>query len=243
MLLVLNISPLDGTVSDRWFYFPMVGLLGGVGVVWGSLGFSKKTKTVLLALFLIILTLFSVRTIIRNNDWHDEITFYQHDLPALKSMGSQSVTTRENDLAWDLMEEGRLDEAESTIIDSFNYNPSGSNFNTLGVIYSQKKDYSSAETWFKKAIATDNSVKAYENLSAQYILAKDYAKAGPIASQGLQHYPDDYLLWLRLGASQFAMGDKEGAWVSAQKAYGLNPNQITSTVLNELQTGQGKIDW
>ena len=70
MLLYLQIFPLDGTVADRWFYFPIVGLLGilgiGIHLIKSNHKIIKKISY-LLIIFLVIL--FSIRTITRNTNW------------------------------------------------------------------------------------------------------------------------------------------------------------------------------
>src|SRR3989338_2510332 len=73
-----QLIPLDGTVSDRWFYFTMVGFLGMM-MTFISSEFRIQLSRILLmgALLLAGLTL---RTHARILNWKDPLTLYTHDL-------------------------------------------------------------------------------------------------------------------------------------------------------------------
>lgn len=90
LLLLVQIFPLDMTVADRFFYFPLIGLLGMLGVGVLTLLFSPnkhdaplvehdKAKIVTALFGAIIILLLSVRTIVRNTNFHDDMTLETHD--------------------------------------------------------------------------------------------------------------------------------------------------------------------
>jgi hypothetical protein len=76
----LQILPLDMIVSERWFYFPMVGILGVAAIFLQSLKFRRNNLTLVYILTLCLLIILSVRTIIRNTDWSDPLNLYTHDV-------------------------------------------------------------------------------------------------------------------------------------------------------------------
>lgn len=77
---VLQIFPLDMTVADRWFYFPLIGLLGVLGSVLKLIYTRhKKVFPVLIYIFIVIIIALSLRTAVRNTNWIDNITFFSHD--------------------------------------------------------------------------------------------------------------------------------------------------------------------
>ena len=75
----MQIVPLDFTVNDRWFYFPMVGLLGLLGLGIKKIMVSHATYKVGLAIGVCFILLLSMRTIIRNTNWSDNFTLFIHD--------------------------------------------------------------------------------------------------------------------------------------------------------------------
>lgn len=81
MVLILQIVPLDMTVSDSWFYFPLVGLLGILGVVLQITSPAiKKHHKVFLYTAIVIISLFSIRTFIRTLNYKNNLILYAHDL-------------------------------------------------------------------------------------------------------------------------------------------------------------------
>lgn len=78
----MQIIPLDTTVADRWFYFPIVGLLGIFGCLITY--FLAKTKNIWLqrivtTLFVCVIVLFAARTIVRTFNWNNDYTLCSHD--------------------------------------------------------------------------------------------------------------------------------------------------------------------
>jgi protein O-mannosyl-transferase len=84
--LVLQIFPLDATVSDRWIYFPMVGLLGILGILSQSVSFKKKIfKNMALGVAIVYISLLGLRTIVRNTNYVDQLTLFSHDAAIAKN--------------------------------------------------------------------------------------------------------------------------------------------------------------
>lgn len=78
--LVLQLFPLDATVSDRWFYFPLVGLLGIFGILFQEIVAKKyAVKNYVLAAAIICILLLSLRTMVRNTNYVDQLTLFSHD--------------------------------------------------------------------------------------------------------------------------------------------------------------------
>src|SRR5581483_10616965 len=68
MLFHLQLFTLDKTLAERWFYFPIVGLLGISGVVLEYFKINWKNKWIIILTVLLII-IFSTRTIIRSVDF------------------------------------------------------------------------------------------------------------------------------------------------------------------------------
>ncbi len=116
--LLLQIIPFDMTVSERWMYFPIVGLLGIIGIVIHTLqlkGSMVKSASILAAL--IILGMFSLRTIVRNTNWSDEITLFSHDVQV------DDDNLKELMLAQDLIGKGMKEQAFPHFEKSIELNP------------------------------------------------------------------------------------------------------------------------
>lgn len=152
--LLLQLIPLDMTVADRWFYFPIVGLLGLIGaglqIIQRSLKINKK---LIIFIAIVIIGLLSVRTINRNFDWKDYLTLCRHDL---------KINTRNfmflDQCAITAYRNGLLDEALKYDKLAVNIAPTVSNLNHLGVFYYKNKQYSRAIPVLERAIQAYNAL-------------------------------------------------------------------------------------
>lgn len=233
--MVLQILPLDMTVGDRWFYFPIVGILGMIGVLLQSIRFSRNSYSIVTTCFIIVIIALSILTFLRNEVWHDEITLFEHDIPILKTRDSTlSVGQLENDLSAYLLQENQVNKAEYYALDSLHYDPIPNRYNTVGLMYQVKGDGAKAAYWYQKAIQTDNLEKAYDNYAVLLLMQKRNTNAVTLIKKGLLHYPKDSELWECLAYAQFFLNDRVDALDSARMAYDLNQNQNTLIVFRRL---------
>jgi hypothetical protein len=237
--MVMQIFPLDMTVGDRWFYFPIVGLLGMTGVLLNSFGVSAGARKVITVLFVLVIFAFSYETVIRISVWHDEITLFEHDIPILKNRNSiLSVGQLENDLAAYLLEANQVPKAQYYALDSLRYDPNPNRYNTLGMVYQVKKDYARSLYWYERAIAADNLEKAYENVTILLLTQNKDRQAEIIARKGLSFYPDDARLWVSLSYAAYFLHDLPKAQEASRRAVALSPDPDTQLLYQRLKDGQ-----
>ena len=78
MLFLISLSPtltpfrLNWIVAERYLYLPILGILAPFGLGLIKLSQMVKVKGLVYVSLIIIITLLSVRTIIRNIDWKNE---------------------------------------------------------------------------------------------------------------------------------------------------------------------------
>src|SRR5258708_2133763 len=75
-----QIVPVDFTVADHWFYFPIVGALGLIGVGLQTLKPSYQHHNLYYIGVLVLLSIFSLRSFIRTFDWRNNLALYSHDI-------------------------------------------------------------------------------------------------------------------------------------------------------------------
>lgn len=208
------IMAIDMTVADRWFYFPMIGLLGLVGLGFEKL---KLNHTVALAIAIIAIGLFSVRTFARSMNWTDMETLYEHDLRHQPDNYHLA-----NKYGAELLSHGEFDAAETVLKHAHKVNPNyGAVNNNLGYIYHVRGDYALARTHFEKAIAAqdfserDNAAIALSRIELFQFDRPERAKQ--IAKDMLQSYPKDRDLLYALAMAEYALGNREEALNIAQK--------------------------
>lgn len=185
LLFHSQIYPLDATFADRWFYFPIIGLLG-ITVLICRLYFPKNfTKTGVI--FVIIFSLMlSLRTIIRNRDWRDAYTLFSRDL---KTSGDNYYL--ENSLASLYIDEGKYGPAKPLVESSVKKFPYFGNLNNMAVIYAYEKDFTRAGEYFEKAIEKRGNYSVYLNYANFLAFVKndpDGAKA--FIEKALKLYPE-----------------------------------------------------
>jgi len=123
----MQLLPLDMTVADRWFYFPMVGLLGiiGVGLNTTLLRTDKVKSTVIIACFLLI-GILTMRTIARNTIWYNEITFRSNGAQEGDAIPMYDDYLNEEKQGLELMDKGMMEQAVPHFVKSIELNPTTS---------------------------------------------------------------------------------------------------------------------
>ncbi len=229
--LHIQIFPLDMTVADRWFYFPMIGLLGIIAISFSCIKMSKrKTYFLTFPLLGILLVTFSVKTITRNTDWKNNVTLYAHDI-------SQQPDNfiLENSLGNEYIMQGDYKKALPHIKKSIQIYPNWTlNWNNLGVIYANLGEIDKAKRALKTAINHGNLPLAYENLVSLLMTEIDQNQTKIFLESSLKKLPNDDKLWTRLAIVDARLGKHGEAIFAAQKAYAINPNQQTTYILYQI---------
>jgi len=193
LLSHLQIIPLNMTVAERWLYFPMIGLLGMIGVVLSSPpstkleGRLRRGSSLLFSLGIVIILLLSIRSFIRTLDWQNGLTLFGHDIKKTSSFDLQ------NNLGVELFRAGRFDQAKKYFEISTNLAPYWwVNWNNLGAIYEREKNYEKAVKYYQKAVDNGQYYLAYENLAKLLVLhGNDQKKTEEFLQKALELFPEN----------------------------------------------------
>lgn len=189
----MQIFPLDVTVSGRWFYLPMFGLLG----ISGFAKIKKYKKEVEYFVYFLIVIL-SIITFRRAFDWKTGLALYSHDSEIVKD-----DFNLENNLGVELFRAGQINDAKIHFQNSVNLAPNWwTNWNNLGAIAEREENLDLAAKYYKKAIDNGNYYLAYENYALILIKQEKFAEAKEFILDSLQYFPQNPRLLYLLQALQ-----------------------------------------
>lgn len=238
LLLHLQVFPLDATVADRWFYFPIIGLLGMLAVIitvtskhtqnWGASMHSAS-----ITMLIVIVCIFALRDMVRNTNWKDQATLTSHDI----QINKESYQLEEG-YGLELMKQGKLKDAYPHLIKSTELFPTVNNLTSLGVYYGNTKQFDKAKSTFEQAMKYDESVITYENYALLLFLNNDIKKTEEFATAGIQKFPQSYKLWTYLAMSAYGLGNDEEALKAAQNAYSLKPDSTRKYIMDAIKNKQ-----
>lgn len=237
LLLHLQIIPLDATVADRWFYFPIVGVLGIIGTLLQAYNINLSNKYAV-TIIIIILTLLSIRTFDRSFDWRDEFALAKHDVKVSDSH------ILENSLASKLLIMGRYDEAKPHAERSVELFPYQSNLNTLGSIYFYLHEYSAAKEQYKRALQLGDSRVAYSNLALLAIVTNDNLEnTKEFIQDALEKYPNDLLLLSNLSIVEYKLGNIDKAKSVISKVYSYDNGSYIKGIYDVIMSGRKDLEF
>jgi len=246
--LILQIVPLDMTVADRWFYFPIVGLLGMLGV---TLQFFqpaiKKHNIIFLFGAIIIICLLSQRTFLRTFDWRNQLTIY-----ADARHQNYENYMLDNAYADQLFNTGKHSEAIMYEERSIAISPTLIDVSLLGEFYRELNqcdaaipEYENALTYYKAPTQVHNGLMPQEDLALEvtYINLTDcYMRTGLpqsaidlITNKALKKFPSNSRLYFILSVAYYQVGDQQQALNAISKAYTLSPDPLVTKVYNQLK--------
>lgn len=231
ILLHSQLIPLDLTVSERWFYFPIVGILGIIGVLLQYFKVNLNNK-LSIGIIISLITLLSLRTFVRSFDWRDQLTLSLNDNKIENRDYSAKIY-----IANELLKQEEFDEALKYAKISIDMHPYFTNYNVLGLVYLNKGEYQKAKDAFMMGMKYGQYLPLYINtgiLSTMYGSPEEYI---PILEEAVQIYPNNANLWAFLATAQYNSGNKIDAIRSITIARSLdnNPNiqKVYDIILNE----------
>ncbi len=231
LIIHLNIIPLDGTVNNRWFYFPMVGLLGIFGIVFNKLVIKNNNLKISLSMIAcIILIMLGFRTLVHNVNWYSTYSLASTD------PDTNNYFIQQN-LGIELFYQKRYSEAKRAFIRSTTLFPNSSALSSLGVIYMLEGNLKESEKYLYKAMKYD-TLDAYQNLA--YVLLKNHKpnEAKIILKKGLNISSNNSQLWIFLIFAEYQTGYMKEATQAAYKAYTLSPNSVNQKTYEQLKNNQ-----
>jgi tetratricopeptide (TPR) repeat protein len=238
--LYLQVIPLDMTVSEQWFYLPMAGLLGLIGIAWQVI-FSKYIKTNIALAFLIIISiLLSFRTMARIPEWQNPIKLYSHDVNVIDSYNTESLLGNEywyqNKTAEALTHFKKSDELRP----GYDYIASeiATSYERLGDL-KNAKDYH-LKSMSYKSYRTDvrHTYITYLNASRFFLYFDDPRITIKYSSQGVKEYPTEKYLWILLGLAENKLGNKPAAISALNKAYKAFPDPNVLYLASQISAGK-----
>ncbi len=236
LLFHMQLFPLDGTVADRWFYFPIIGLLGIFAVLTNFIlvTFHKSTLKMLgVITAIVILVYFSLRVMVRNADWKDQITLISHDI----QYNRESYQLEEG-YGLELMKMGKLNDAYTHLLRSTQLFPGVNNLTSLGVYYGNTKQFDKAKETLQRAMQYDDLVLTYENYALLLFLTNDNKATEEFSKKALKKFPNSYKLWTYLSISSYALSHYDEALQAATEAYSLNPDTKRKYILYSIKNRQ-----
>lgn len=236
-LMFIQLVPLEMTVADRWFYFPLAGLLGIVGSIINAIGRHIKIKPDIVISFCIAVLIFlSLRTIIRNTNWKNNLTLYSHDSKILTNGGI------ENDLG---LEYAKLSEYDKAIAHYYNAIATiqcEDIFYNLGLAYEQKGDKENAKKYYHKAIQSkhcklnnhNHNLNTYKRMALILMQEDLFQEAKKYLIEGVDDFPDSSDLWGMFAVTQYNLKNQSEALEAAVKAKTIMPNKYNEYIYMQI---------
>jgi hypothetical protein len=231
LLLHIQIFPLDGTVADRWFYFPMVGIIGVIGVIWEWVTSQFKAVKYTPILIGLVLIVFSVRTIIRNGDWADNLTLYSRDAKLGGNFNVEMNLANEyNKLGTSTGETNYYQMALPHYQKSVDLFPYATNLFNMAVDLDLMKQKDQSRIYYDKILEVrDYSPSSYSRVlsfSGWMLLQQDTPQnAKNFILKALKKDPENGYLWAHLAIAEYRLGNKQAALDDAKKAKSFSPTE------------------
>ncbi len=230
LMLHIQIIPLDFTVADHFFLFPLIGLLGLLGLFINQ--FDKKilNQKLVFGFTFLVLGLFFIRTVVRNFDWRDQRTLLSHDVKV-----SQNDYLLELVYTTELINENKLDEAfihanKALLL----YPESYIGWSSLGAIYYQKGNFSEAKNSFEKSIAFGKNFGTYENMGLLLLKHGSLTEANKFLRNATTTFPNSRKLWYYRLISEYKSGNHDDALQASKNYYLLQQDQQSYTIYSYL---------
>lgn len=238
--LHMQIFPLDMTVADRWFYFPMLGLLGIIGVGVNAINIkSTNIRIIAYTLITVYFLIFGSRSIVRNSNWNSSYSLFSHDV-----LINKDNFYLQNKLGIELFLLGNNKEAKNHFQQSIDLLPTASAFSSMGLVFMREGNLTQAEKYLDKAIQIDSHYyPAYHNRIYILLKANSLQKALDVAHQGLRIFPNNDQLWILMALAEYKIGHQQNAIQAIKRAYSLLPASYTKDVQSRIINNQPIYDF
>ncbi len=230
LVLTLQFIPLNVTVADRYFYFPLIGLLAIIGLFYQAIK-PKRIEKVFLVMAVALLLVLSLRTMVRNSNWKNQSILLAHDEKLAKNDYLQELSFGLN-----LIEQNKYNQAFPHVQQAINLYPqSWKAWTTLGALYYIKGNFPQAENAYFKVISIRNYSVAYEDLALILIKYDNIIKARDFIRKAVKLYPNSQKLWFYSIVTENKTGNYAKALQSAKNYYELTKDKEGLIIYSHLE--------
>lgn len=243
--IVSNIVfPIGTNMSERFLFMPSLGLiLAVVGWVWSIR--SKVNGTSLVALFSVVVILYSARTITRNTAWYDDFTLFTNDIgpdtksaKLLNAAGGILINTYFNESDKSLQSK-KINEAIGYLNRAISAHPTYANaYHILGTGHNLLGNYEQSIAAFDKTLsispgygsAMDNLLITLQEAGKHYGQSGDLNKSVKYLTRAEQINGDDPETHRLLGIAYGIQNNHRQAIKYFQKVIDKLPNNASGYV-------------
>ncbi|MEO5360088.1 MAG: tetratricopeptide repeat protein [Nitrospirota bacterium] len=162
-----SVMPIKDVINEYRLYYPSAGFFIAVmsAVAWTVEKWERQAKTYVFSALPVILVLFSVMTLLRNDVWADRVRLWEDTVR--KSPGKARP---HYNLGYDYLRQGRVADASREFQTAIILKPDFADaYNNLGDIYASQGRMDEALNAFKKAVQyKPDFAVAYNNLGTIY---------------------------------------------------------------------------
>ncbi len=220
---VYNLLPLFNPFAERYLYLPSAGYVITIGSILCILKTHQKSRTLVICLLILIMSLFSFLVIKRNRIWMNNYSLWNAELKK-----KPDNFRAHNNLGYTYYNEGLIDEAIKEFLIALRIAPNyiDAHYN-IGNAYGEKgwHDLAIKEYTITLRLKPDH-VKARNNLGLLYSDQGKYDEAIKEFSTALKNNPTDSDVYNNLGLVYFKQGRVDEAITEYLSALRLEPENI-----------------
>lgn len=222
--LVIQIYPLDMTVSESWIYFPLIGLIALTAIFIKSLEL-KLDYRIIYIVAILLLSLMGLRTYERGSNYSSQIVLAKSNL-----VGSKENYIAYNTLANQAITIKAYKQAIVYSNKSISIYPAFVNYLNLGQAYAGLGEYNRAAQAYYGGLKYANYYSIYEQIAELTLVYGNKSVDKQFLLEAVDRFPGDANIWTYLALLDQRVGDNKDARAAILKANSLQP--VNPTMLN-----------
>lgn len=230
-IYILFLAPLyspvvfSSLVAERYLYFPSIAFCMFAAFLYERYtnNRTRARRMMAISIFLLLMCLYTARTVIRNEDWRSEESFWRSTIKvSYKSPGAL------NGIGLVYQKKGETQKAIESFEKAIRIHPKyASAYNNLGNVYSEIGKKEEAVKLFKKAIEVNSKYfEAYNNLGNVYSEMGMREEGITLYKKVIELNPEDQDAYYNLGNAYNEIGKKEEGISAFKRAIEVNPRDV-----------------
>jgi Flp pilus assembly protein TadD len=220
LLPVSQLIPHHELMAEHYLYIPAFGLCLGVGAALAGLPDTIGKSAGTLGACLLILVLLGARTVVRNQDWRDDLSLWTKTVRT----APQAARARDN-LGRAYLRRGLDAQAEQEFAEAVRIKPDEPRFHdNLGLALFRRGKLADAESQLREALrGNPRLVSAHMNLGLTLLNTGRIEEAAAEFQEALRIRPTVAMAWDYLGRIRLRAGHREEAERMLREAVRLDP--------------------